>query len=260
MKDSPNEKKVPAVRAAFSFVGVAAILLFAFLLMMAGGAGLVEVPIYLVFGWITFLARTIPKISVNVDMLAFSAVCLTATLLFANYFLIWIVNAIATARGAQLKWRWKWTCAGFTAVSLLFLVGMSVIGLVHQLGWLATTTDPMYTRLGISVIQNQIPMRNVTTLVRSGGYRTIEQFKTELFQQRIYFDNSTPNAIAERFHILVITSPSNEVTGVLIFPRDPKARERFGGMMALDDDDYPIKPGDLSKTIKTNQNRMISLF
>jgi len=95
------------------------------------------------FGWVWFLGRTLPRVELDWPSLVVGGLAL---LLFACG-----VHGIGRSwrRQAAKKapttgsWRWRWTLAIVLVVLLLFTAGISVIGMVHQVGWLLTDDRPL---------------------------------------------------------------------------------------------------------------------
>jgi hypothetical protein len=96
-------------------------------LTTAEGAGLV------LFGWIGFLTRVVPNAAPDWPSVI---VGVAAALLF-----------VCGVHWAGRSWRTAWTPRSTLAVScgvvLLFAAGVAVIGIVHQVGWLASSGRPL---------------------------------------------------------------------------------------------------------------------
>ena len=97
---------------------------FFFLLLLVGSSGPFTLIITLAFGWLEFLSRTLPKISLNADLIGMAVVCISLILLLAHRFMVWISASVAESRKVSWIWPWKWTWCGLGAVLLLFLVGI----------------------------------------------------------------------------------------------------------------------------------------
>jgi hypothetical protein len=99
----------------------------------------------LLLGWLFFLWRVLPQIKVNWGT---AAVALTALILFSAG-IHWIGSSWyrRTYRGEitpRPKWRLRWSLTIVAGVFLLFAAGISLIGVVHQTSWLATSPEPIY--------------------------------------------------------------------------------------------------------------------
>ncbi len=99
----------------------------------------------LLFGWVFFLWRVLPRMKVNWGTIAVSG---TALALFAGgvHWIAcgWFRRKYPEAIEAGKKWKMRWSLAVVAGVILMFAAGTSLIGVVHQTSWLATSTEPMY--------------------------------------------------------------------------------------------------------------------
>jgi prepilin-type processing-associated H-X9-DG protein len=91
---------------------------------------------YLVFGWIVFLGRTLPRVQVDWPGVALGGVALV----------LFMAGLHAVARGLLrpygVRWKVRWSLTAALLVVLVFTAGVAVIGVVHQVGWLATAREP----------------------------------------------------------------------------------------------------------------------
>lgn len=96
-----------------------------------------EGSIAVLVGWIPFLARVIPRMSVEWSS---ATVGLVAIFLFAvgvhGMGYAWRKPRSEEAVGAP-RWRLRWTISIVTIVLILFAAGISIIGIVHQTSWLS---------------------------------------------------------------------------------------------------------------------------
>lgn len=99
-----------------------------------------------VFGWFRFLKRVIPEIEVSgpgVVLFVGLIVLAVVAVQFAGAKLLPVV-----ARSGPLpspRWRTAWTFSLVAAVVLLFVGGISLVGMAHQAYWLATAPVPLTT-------------------------------------------------------------------------------------------------------------------
>jgi hypothetical protein len=95
-----------------------------------------EGSIAVLFGWIPFLARVVPRMSVDWPS---ATVGMVAVGLFAagvhGMGYTWRKPRSEEAVGVP-RWRVRWTISIVTLVLVLFAAGISIIGIVHQTGWL----------------------------------------------------------------------------------------------------------------------------
>lgn len=92
---------------------------------------------YLIFGWAIFLMEVIAKVTFNARLILGGILCWTIFVIGIHFFGAWIyTNANPTA-----IWRTRWTIAGSLMVVLLFIVGISAIGITHQMAWLLSNVE-----------------------------------------------------------------------------------------------------------------------
>jgi hypothetical protein len=94
----------------------------------------------ILFGWIPFLLRVLPEVKPDGPSVLLGA---AALLLFGVG-----VHCLGRSwRGAPNsvggRWRVRWTVAVVLSVMILFTAGISVIGMTHQVAWLATSEKPI---------------------------------------------------------------------------------------------------------------------
>jgi len=97
----------------------------------------VQVPFHLMLGWIFFIVRTLPSVTINPMQ------CLFGTLLVIGVFgsLYWFGRSVTKDRSIV----WNAKHAGLTVwlVTASFVVGLGATGVAHQIGWLARSPDPL---------------------------------------------------------------------------------------------------------------------
>jgi hypothetical protein len=99
-----------------------------------------EAPLAIVFGWIPFLMRVLPRATVDWPSVVLACVC----------FVLFAAGLHGLGRAWQRRyqagqppersrrWKLRWSLAGVVIVTLLFAAGISVVGIVHLGGWLLT--------------------------------------------------------------------------------------------------------------------------
>jgi hypothetical protein len=103
----------------------------------------------LVLGWVFFLGRTLPRLTVNWAGVATAAVCLVAGGVGLHFFARWLYQAKAGQEETEAvarRWRPRWTVAVVAVVVLMFVAGTAAVGLTHQTVWLFTSPEPLTGR------------------------------------------------------------------------------------------------------------------
>jgi hypothetical protein len=117
--------KILALLALGGFVALAA-------------ATTLDAPFVILFGWIPFLARVLPEVQPDGP----SAVVGAVALMLFGVGVHWLGRSWRGSSNPAGKWRIKWTAAVILGALLLFTAGISMIGLTHQVAWLATSEQP----------------------------------------------------------------------------------------------------------------------
>ena len=101
----------------------------------------------LLFGWWSYLARVMPRVTVAWDSVATGVVCLVLFTLGLHGFLRWFYAEVQRASGppdlARRRWRARWTASLVAIVILMFVAGIAATGLTHQAGWLLSSKKPL---------------------------------------------------------------------------------------------------------------------
>lgn len=199
------------------------LLYFFVLIFFAVGAGmswLVAVPVLLVAGWLIFLVRTIPEVEVAPGDLAFACVCLAALGIGAHHFLRWLFR---TARGGADTgddapgWQPRWTGALVALFVLLFIANIATVGVIHQLGWIATADTPL---LRSSWGTPYFKAKRLCTSIKYSNYSP-DELRVAIWRDPELRKN------ARDLHVLVREDDEGEAIAA-VFPRGPAALQRAG--------------------------------
>lgn len=98
----------------------------------------------LLTGWVTFLPERLPKATVNWGGVGMLLVCAAVTAAFAHNFCSWFWRGT----GHETHWQPRWTGAGLGVLILLFISGMAVTGVAHQVGWLMHGSERIVINTG----------------------------------------------------------------------------------------------------------------
>jgi hypothetical protein len=101
-------------------------------LVALGAATTAEVSWTLISGWVPYLYRVLPKVTIEWRAVA---VGVAAVVLFTAG-VHWL------GRTAFRRWRPTWSLATVGAVVVAFAAGICLIGVVHQTGWLLAADEP----------------------------------------------------------------------------------------------------------------------
>ena len=137
---------------AFLVVGV--------LLSCLGLTLVLEVPIFLAIGWVLFLVHVLPQVEIDPGAWATGLVALAAFTAGLHGFLRWLASAVrstAEPNSDQLSttvdrdkpaWSLRLTATVAALLMVMFVAGISIVGITHQLTWLATSKEPLVAARG----------------------------------------------------------------------------------------------------------------
>jgi hypothetical protein len=119
--------------------------IIAVLLALCGAGFLMEVPFTLAAGWIFYLVRVVPQTTWNWSGFFTALICLITLAFGLQWFLRWFYQQLQAKRGnpTPRDWSWSWTLRILGLVVLMFVAGISAIGVTHQTAWLVTSPSPL---------------------------------------------------------------------------------------------------------------------
>jgi hypothetical protein len=205
-----------------------------------------------------FLGRVLPKVSWDWGAIVTAVVFAALIGILAHYFLAWLRRAIAVARGASLRWQRKWTVCGLLLCAFCLLVGMSVAGAAHQLGWMFNSNESLFEDRDATyrfVEINQVEMATRQALLDSNTLSGLRKSIPSLLTSPKQVRRGSP---LESVRLLVSLSSSNTVDGVLIVPRDKGFETRYGARYMTGDNDASISQVDVQRFIQTNAANLVA--
>lgn len=136
------------MRKRYSIVaGLAALAFGLFLLAGMGMAVPGDFLLNLAFGWIPYLYRTLSQVHINGTGVLTAAVCLGALAIGLHWFLRWFTSHLpsnaASANAIAPPWPARRTGVILGLVMLMFVAGLAAVGIIHQIGWLLTSPEPI---------------------------------------------------------------------------------------------------------------------
>lgn len=165
----------------------------------------------LAFGWLSYSVRVVPA-SVDLRGIAWFCGWLIA-LAVAQHML---VTRVTARMSPPRRWRPRDTAAALALLVTLFVAGMSIAGIGHQIGWLAKAEQPL-TRSSWDTIQ--VAGTNIClNLKAQRSTRGTFPLREILVGHQI-------------FHIVPVDLNDDEANAVLIFPRDGEQLARDGGLL-----------------------------
>jgi prepilin-type processing-associated H-X9-DG protein len=121
---------------------------------------------FMIAGWIFYLVRVVPQITLNWSGILTAVVCLAALAFGLQRFLAWFYKQMpARQENAVARiWSWRWTLRILAIVVLMFVAGISAIGITHQTSWLFTSPEPFFynSRDGVNRAISQNNLHQIT--------------------------------------------------------------------------------------------------
>jgi hypothetical protein len=121
-----------------------AIMLIIAMALLPGSWESVSIGRALLFGWVSFIGRVVPRVEVSWVGVVSGAVFLGLLIVLLHLFARWCAQAAADPSAPPRHWRFRWTLSIVTALVLMFIVGYSTIGLARHIGWLCSSPDPLF--------------------------------------------------------------------------------------------------------------------
>jgi len=113
-----------------------------FFLACAGMALPADLALALGFGWIWFLARVGPEMTVSWEGVA-TAAAATGLCLALGHVLLRRLSGSSTAEESGVRWPFARTAALVAGVVLMFVSGIAAVGAAHQAVWIVRAGDPV---------------------------------------------------------------------------------------------------------------------
>jgi hypothetical protein len=112
-------------------------------LFCLGASPPAEVVVWLVSGWAIYLARVGPQVEFDLNGIA-TGILATACLVWGGHaFLSRIYAARAEKPSDARYWKPVWTLCVITCVVVMFVAGISMLGMGHQIGWMLASDEPI---------------------------------------------------------------------------------------------------------------------
>lgn len=101
------------------------------LALIPTNAGNLIIPV-LLFGWIPFLGRTLPRVAFEPVPIVAALTCLIALALGIPFLGRAFSDAAGTENRPRQSWQFRWTVALVFGVVLLFVTGLAAVGIVES--------------------------------------------------------------------------------------------------------------------------------
>jgi len=137
---------------------------------LVGGLGLLSIllgidpilvffPFRLLVGWMIYLGKSLPKVSINWGGIALFALCLGLIAGLGHRFCSWLWRGT----GHEEPWKPRWTISGIGVIVLMFASGMAFTGVAHQTGWLLFGPEPILHKSGSNERNSWTSLKTITS-------------------------------------------------------------------------------------------------
>lgn len=175
-----------------------------------------------VFGWLRFLSRTLPRVQMNLDLIGMAGLCLVGIALGSHWLANWLMSQKPMESEGR-RWRWRWTLGGMGLVSLLLLSGMALGGIAHQIGWMRLSEQPMYepklhrfnASLAASVISGELDSDGLT----------LERMRAVVGSQSWARRSLQTGSQLGQVQVYALVESNGEVSGAIVLMMDAKLRQ-----------------------------------
>lgn len=185
--------------------------------------GFLEIIFRVSFGWIFYLWRTLPKVSLDIGTLFFSLACLATASIGLHSFLRWFYSQLKSSQG-QI-WKARWTGAFVGLVTLTFATSIAAIGVIHQTTWFLKGPIGSFN-WGFNK-NLKIRVRNIASIREIEKMSFNEKISAQEIRKVLGSDPSLLN-VYEDLHFLVIDDGEGKVKALVVFKRDLHQRKKSG--------------------------------
>jgi hypothetical protein len=179
----------------------------------------------LLLGWVDFLQRTLPKVSINWAGIGMVTVCSLLILAALHSFCGWLARACFAK---QAGWRWSSTFAIYGMLWTVFLTAMSVTGVVHQVAWLAASDQPWMVRSWSKISALRLHALHVESTLEFAGWDANRAW-SEYWKGTFGREENDP----QMFHSIFLSDAEGTVTSALVFFRDPAVQSKVQQFCAI---------------------------
>ncbi len=191
------------------------------------------VPFTLLLGWVSFLRRILPEFRPGAATLTLVFVSLILLLAGTQWFLTWVYGRVRTPGGGAVtavrRWPWRWTLALHAGLWLALLAVISMVCIIHQVGWMYASKQPVF-------VSKMWPARATADLVKTArALRAAGEannwdpakMQTAIWEGR-FESAETRGALWENHHVVFLPGSDGRLAAAVVLPRDPKARSKLG--------------------------------
>ena len=201
--------------------------------IVAGGLRLVGT---VLFGWLEFLKRVVPEVTVNWSGVGMVVLCSVLIVGGLHWLCRWFYQHRSASRQGAGSWRLGWSLALYGFLWLLFLAAMGITGFTHQVGWLVTSKEPWRAPrkiLGAARYDLQQAAMLFSGAAEEEGWH-LARTRQRFFADE-WFEQPRNSKLIENVQAVTMTDAKGTISLAALFFRDPHLREQIG-MFVIDPD------------------------
>ena len=207
----------------------------------------------LIVGWLGFLARVIPAMQVNWSGIGMAVGCSVLIVVGLHSLAVWIfAHVTRTVKQASASsWRWSWSLSLYLGLWLVFMAIMGAVGVVHQVGWLVRSKEPLMVQTtwrGIERIDLPRFAMELQTAAVIHGWKA-DSLRKDFAAISTY----TRRPVLEDYHMVPLVGERGEVTAAVVFPRDAEALATTGFVVVTPDKDTDFYPAEALRSFLANK-------
>jgi hypothetical protein len=189
------------------------------------GAGVYLIGVML-FGWVGFLQRVIPEISISRSGIGMGIMCSALIIAGVHWLASWICEYNSASKGKVIRWKWSYSFSLYAGLWLLFLAAMGITGLVHQTVWLVKSKEPIMVARGGPWLEFNSATWHLLSFADDNDWNLAAARKS-------FFTDPSPNSFknkltGERAHVLFLPDAAGKLAAAILFPRDLKQQRQVG--------------------------------
>jgi hypothetical protein len=194
---------------------------------------LLLIPWALGFGWIGSLVRLVPHLSPSLGALSMALIGLLVLIVGTHWFCAWLHQRLQSADGANGSgWPWKWTLALHGGLWLVFFAVMGIVGIVHQVAWMAASGEPVFVS-GKGRWKARAALNIAAVTLRMAA----DEAGWSLAKTQAGFWNSDSGSgkagdpVWEQHQVIFLSGDGDRLAAAIVIPRDPRWRKQAGLVM-----------------------------
>ncbi len=152
------------------------------------------VSIALLMGWHSFALSVLPQVEVRPEGVAVFVFSFGFAVGCSHYLLRWLVSEINAKRqpDAQIRWRLRSSISLVLLSMMIFVVGIGMAGVTHQVGWLITSPEPMFVSKTQTIQDSDLSTYRPGTVSKIRDQSWLFAVATYMLYQRPEIDESKP--------------------------------------------------------------------